>query len=127
MSIAELLRDGLFANSGVSALVSTRIYPLRLPQHPTYPALTYQRISNSGQDGTSNRKESRWQINCWATTHLAAVSLSAAVKAFAEEWHDVSETPSIEWARVVGEYDDEDDEAKVYRTIVDVILITKGD
>jgi hypothetical protein len=109
---------------GLAGVVSTRIYPLNLPQPPTYPAITYQRISNSGQDGTSTLKQSRWQIDCWASTYVGSQTVAAAVKAFAEEWHD---SPGIEWARVVNEIDDYDDDAKVYRIIVDVILHTTGD
>ena len=127
MSIGTLLRDGLANDNGVSAIVGSRIYPAILPQTPTYPAITYQRVSSTGQNGTSDRKESRWQVNCWGATYSEAVSLAAAVKAFAEEWHDVSESPGIAWARVVNEFDDYDDVADVYRIIVDVILHTTGD
>lgn len=127
MTIAALLKAGLAADSGVAALVGNRIYPLKLPQKPTYEAITYQRISNTGQNGTSTRRESRWQINCWAETHVEATALAAAVKAFAEDWHDADQTPGIAWARVVNELDDYDDQADVYRIIVDVILHTTGD
>ena len=127
MTIAALLRGGLINDSGVSAIVSTRVYPGLLPQSPTYEAITYQRISSTGQNGTSNRKESRWQINCWAQTYAEAQVLAAAVKAFAEEWHDLDQIPGIAWARVVNEIDDYDDVADVYRVIIDVILHTAGD
>jgi hypothetical protein len=124
MSVYTQFRAGLAADSGIAALVSTRIYPLNLPQEPTYGAITYRRVSNSGQDGTSNRKESRWQVDCWSSTYVGSQAIAAAVKAFVEEWHD---SPGIEWARAVNEIDDYDDAAKVYRIIVDVILHTTGD
>ena len=127
MTIGILLHAGLAGDSGISSIVGARIYPLKLPQSPTYEAISYERISNTGQDGTSNRKESRWQINCWARTYAEAQTLSAAVKAFAEEWHDADQTPGIAWARVVNELDDYDETAEVYRVIVDVILHTTGD
>ena len=127
MSVATLLRAGLAEDSGIAAIVSTRIYPLLLPQTPTLEAITYQRISSTGQNGTSERKESRWQINCWAATYGETVALAAAVKSFVEEWHDVSETPGIDFARVVNELDDYDDVADVYRSILDIMLHTTGD
>ena len=127
MSISTLLRAGLIGDSGVGALVSTRIYPDDLPQKPTYPAITYQRISNSGQNGSSNRRESRWQLNCWGETYDDVTDLAAAVKAFIEEWHDVSETPGIAWARVINEFDDFDDETRTRRSLIDVILHTIGE
>jgi hypothetical protein len=127
MTIASLLQARLANDEDVEALVSTRVYPLLLPQKPVYEAITYQRISSSGQDGTSDRKESRWQINCWAEHAGQAYALAGAVKASLEEWHEVDETPGVSWARVVNELDDYDDESKVYRIIVDVILHTTGD
>lgn len=125
MTIASLLKIAL--STAASASVGTRIYPTILPEHPTYPALTYQRISNTGQDGTSNRKESRWQINCWSVSHFGSHTLAALVKAGLEEYHDMDQTPGIAWVRVVNELDDYDDEAEVFRVIVDVILHTEGD
>jgi hypothetical protein len=125
MTIASLLKARLLTVAGGS--VGTRVYPRKLPQHPTYPALVYQRISNTGQNGTSNRKESRWQIGCWAETDVGATALAATVKTGLEEYHAVSQTPAIEWARVVNELDDYDDEVKACRNIVDVILTTTGD
>lgn len=130
MSIASLLRSELITNAGTSALVSTRVYPLQLPQPPTLPALSYSRVSSSGQNGTSNRKESRWQIDCWASTHAGVTALAAAVKTAMEEWHDISETPGVAWARVVNELEDFEDQpgvTGVYRIILDVILHTTGD
>jgi hypothetical protein len=127
MTIAALLKTALTNISGMGALVSTRIYPVFLPQTPTLPAISFQRISNTGQYGTSDRKQSRWQINCWASTHVGATAVAAAVKAGLEEYHDADQIPAIDWARVVNELDDYDDAAKVYRIIVDVILHTTGD
>lgn len=127
MTIGALLRSALVDNAGVVAIVGQRVYPVLLPQNPTYPAISYERISSTGQDGTSNRKESRYQINCWARTYAGVVSLSAAVKVALEEYHDADQTPGISWVRVVNELDDYDSEVDVFRIIVDVILHTTGD
>lgn len=126
MSIGVLLRNRL-ASGGVAALVSARVYPVLLPQTPTYPAVSYQRISNSGTNGSTALRESRWQVNCWAATYAGAVSLSEAVKAAMEEHTDVSQTPGIKYSRVVNEFDDYDPEAEIYRVILDVMLTTTGD
>jgi len=134
MTIAVLLRDALAENSGVSSKVSTRIYPLLLPENnPTLPAITYQRISNTATNGSTALRETRWQISCWAkrsegiSGYKAAQELAASVKSALEEYRDTSETPGIKQAYVVNENDDYDDEARVYRTIVDVMLVTTGD
>lgn len=127
MSIEALVYGRLTTYSGVTAIASTRTYPMLLPQTPTYPAVTYQKISNSEQKGTSALRDSRWQLNCWGATYAAAHSLAAQVKAAFEEWHDVDQTPGVLMARIAGEVDDYDDSADVFRVIVDVLLTTTGD
>lgn len=134
MTIAVLLKEALAENSGVNSKVSTRIYPLLLPENnPTLPAITYQRISNTATNGSTSLRETRWQINCWAKRREGAAGykeaqeLAAAVKTALEEYRDTSETPGIKQAYIVNEIDDYDDDAKVYRTIVDVMLVTTGD
>lgn len=127
MSIEALVYGRLTTYGGVTAINSTRTYPMQLPQHPTYPAMSYQKISNSEQKGTSALRDSRYQLNCWASTYAEAHSLAAQVKAAFEEWHDLDQTPGILMARIVGELDDYDDSALVYRVIIDVMLTTTGD
>jgi hypothetical protein len=46
--IEEALRARLIGQSGLTALVSTRVYPLGLPQNPTLPAITYALVSDNG-------------------------------------------------------------------------------
>jgi len=134
MSIEALVYGRLTTYSGITAIASTRTYPMLLQgNNPTLPAITYQKISNTEQKGTSILRDSRWQINCWAK-HRAdgggyseAHSLAAQVKAAFEDWHDLDQTPGVNYGRVAGEIDDYDDAALVYRVIVDVILTTTGD
>jgi hypothetical protein len=127
MSIEALVYGRLTTYSGITAIASTRTYPMRLPQNPTLPAISYQKISNTEQKGSSNLKDSRYQLNCWATTYAEAHSLAAQVKAAFEEWHDANQTPGVLMARMVGETDTEDDDTKTYRVILDVFLTTTGD
>lgn len=126
MSIGTLLRDRLTAGSA-GAIVGERVYPLFLPQTPTLEAISYQRISNSGTNGNTAVRESRWQVSCWASTYAGAVSLAEAVKTDLEDHSDVSETPGIKYCRVVNELDDYDPETELPRVILDVILTTTGD
>lgn len=60
------LRDHLVANVPT---VSGRVYPVLLPQSPTYPALTYQLISDPRghtHDGPDGLVDARYQITTWA-------------------------------------------------------------
>jgi hypothetical protein len=46
MSIAETIYSVLSANTGLAALVGTRIYPVSAPQSVVFPYIVYSRISN---------------------------------------------------------------------------------
>jgi len=126
-TLSGLLKNALSSSAGVTAIVGTRIYPLELPQTPTYEAITYQRVSNTAQQGSTALRQSRYQINCWAAKYSEAQELAVAVKTALEEYTDTDQIPGIKMSQVANEFDDYDIEATVYRTVIDVILTTTGD
>lgn len=77
------IRTLLLADATVAGLVADRIYPLVLPQKPTLPAVTYQRISTPIQyaQGGPSLATPRLQIDCWAGDYDSAKALAAAVAA----------------------------------------------
>lgn len=123
----ELLYTALANDAGVAALVSTRIYPLLLPQSPTYGAITYHRISNGPHIGGTDYRNSRYQLDCWETTHPRAEALANAVKSALEAHKDEDQTPSIKMVRVVNEIENYEDDTESYRIIIDVMVSTIGD
>ncbi len=72
--------------TGITNLVSTRVYLERIPQGATLPCLTYQRISTprllahdtSGSAGTAHP---RFQFDAWATTYSSAKAITDALRA----------------------------------------------
>jgi hypothetical protein len=73
----------LQSDPNVAALVATRVYPIRLPQSVTLPALTFQQVSGvrdlvHGQP--SGMANPRIQITSWAATYAAANGLARAVR-----------------------------------------------
>ncbi len=84
MGIETGLYTELSGNAGVSALVGTRIYPQKLAQDATLPALVYSVISDPREltlDGPSDFIRARVQVDAWADTYLEAIALSDAVRA----------------------------------------------
>ena len=66
--------------AALTALVSTRIYPLTLPQEPTLPALTYFRVSSApsrNHDGAYGFALKRFQFDIYAITYLACLQVKA--------------------------------------------------
>ena len=74
----------LLSDSGVSAHVSTRVYPGARQQGSALPAITLTRISGGplySDEGEAGLDDARIQIDCWAETYSAAKLLARAVKA----------------------------------------------
>jgi hypothetical protein len=74
----------IFARLNGSTAAANRVYPLLLPQQPTYPAVTYQQISSvashaMGQDSPLTRL--RVQVNSWGKTYAEARALATEVEA----------------------------------------------
>lgn len=95
VSIGELLKGYVLADVTVAGLAGTRMYPLRLPEKATLPALVYQRISGERMNvlhGQASAAEPRYQIDAWAANQKDAVTLGAAVRqrieAFTGTWTD---------------------------------------
>jgi hypothetical protein len=78
------LRLLILADPAVATLLGDRAYPLVLPQAPTLPALTYQRIPGGtrveSHGGDSGLTQARIQLDCWAETYLAAKEALQAVR-----------------------------------------------
>lgn len=91
-----------------------RVYALVLPDESSYPAITYQRISNvpvNSLSGSSDLDQVRVQVDCWATTYGAA-------KALAGEVRTAMEAAAFK-GLLVTDADEFDDVAKVYRVSMD--------
>lgn len=72
----------LLADSTLSALVSTRVFPLSRLQGSALPAVTYQRISGAplyADDGEVGLTEARLQVDTWAETYSTAKTAARAV------------------------------------------------
>lgn len=78
----EDIRTRLLATSGVTTLVSQRIYCGSRPQGGTLPDIIINRVSGAPvytDDGESGLAEARIEIDCWGTTYGAAKNVARAV------------------------------------------------
>lgn len=81
--IGIALRARLLADATVSAVISTRVYPSRLPQSPMLPSVVYHLISGADEchlGGLVGVAHARLQIDCYALTRIAASALSTKVR-----------------------------------------------
>lgn len=125
--IDEALYSLLIAYAGLTALVSTRIYPMHLPQQPTLPAVSYQRISSGRRDvhhgGITAVAETIFQVSCWATTLKSAKDIAAAVRTRMHGYNGTVGSVKIFSSRVINEVDLYDPETNVYHVPVDVAVL----
>lgn len=73
----------LTATAALTALVSTRIYPDVMPDSPTFPSVTYHRLSGKSEKGAISDpplKSAVFQVSAWAKTRLASRQIAAQVR-----------------------------------------------
>lgn len=100
----------LSADATIAAATSSRIYPLVMPQNVTFPAITYQRISDNPVNdlsGYSNLSNPHLAINCWATRYDEA-------KELAENVHDAMNTSTAFKAILINDLDGYDPDTGLF-------------
>lgn len=77
------LRALLVADTPVAAIAGTRIYPRRLPQGATLPAVVYHKVGGADETGLAGLQgvgHQRFQVDAYATTKLVADQLATAIR-----------------------------------------------
>lgn len=123
MSFYQDLYTYMQTQAGLTALVSTRMYPLKLPQNATVPALTYQKIARPREyshSGDSNLANPTYQFDCWAKTHEAAVTVAVQVEAAFTGFSGTMGSETVYAAFISNVIDDIEPDTALYRQIVDV-------
>lgn len=121
MIVEAEISSTLQVYAGLIPLVSTRIYPLLLPQTPVLPAIVYQKISGPrsySHSGDSNLTFTRYQFSIWAHTYAIAKSVAAQLRACLSG----KQFTTIRAAFVANEMDGYDSETKDFRIIMDFMF-----
>jgi hypothetical protein len=125
MTIETELRARLAADATVAGLVVARIYPIVLPQKPTYPAITYSKVSGERLHtlaGAAGRAMPRISISAWSDVGYASVqTLAAAIRASLDGFNGTLTT--IQTNIILdNEIDFYEDDTRVYRILQDYRL-----
>jgi len=86
-TLEESLTTLFLATAGITNLVGTRVYGMKITQGSTFPCLTKQRISTprlhtmdmSGSSGTLAHP--RFQIDVWGVSEISVKAVTDAVRA----------------------------------------------
>jgi len=116
MSIESDLVAHLKNDSGVSALVGTRIYPLMAPQNVINPYITYQVVndnSNQCMGGEVYQNDTRFQLDVWSTKYSEVKAIKEAV---------LSALIGFKSSNSISNMDDYEPDTKLYRQLIDFKL-----
>lgn len=81
MSIETAIYTAITSDSGLSAIVGTRVYQVKMPDNVTMPAISYQTLSGTVVEsftGFSNLSSPIISLDCWAKS--AGVAKDMATK-----------------------------------------------
>lgn len=127
--IHEALYSRLKNDSGVSAIVGSRVYPQKAIQGGALPCVVYQRVTTSERNlyhgGVTETALSRFQLDCWSTTPKGALQLSEAVIACIHGWSGTVGSEKIYYSQVVNTQDSFDLETGEYVIPIDVEILHK--
>lgn len=129
-NIEKAIVSKLVGTSAVNNLISGRIYPLQLPQTPTLPAITFQRVDGPREhhfEGASGIAHPRIQIDTYARTYPEVVELAKQVRIALDGFDGAVGTVNIKGAWLRGDHDMDDglsDELVVdqYRRTLDFVI-----
>ena len=83
MSANKIVYNILSNNAALTALISTRLNPIRIPQESSFPAVSYQLVSeipNPTKSGHSRTEFARVQVNAYGITLASTESVSSAIR-----------------------------------------------
>jgi len=125
-AIEEAVFDRSQTFAGLNTLIGTRFFPMKLPQNPTYPACTYNRISSEhiramGADPGLARV--RIQIDCWETQYSLVKVLQRQVRLAFERWSGTHAGVTVDDSLIETTFDNYDEDTNIYQVSIDFDVI----
>ena len=120
-TIEKAIRSILVNNSTVKA-ITTRCYPGKIPQDPTYPLIVYYKVTGMRDhhlQGPSGLAHPRFQVEAWATTYDAAKTLANAIRTALDGYSGTVGTVDIRSILIESERDVYEDAVSCHRVIMD--------
>lgn len=125
MTIEAGLYDYLTNNANVSGVVAARIYPIIMPQNPTYPCITYTSsgaVRNSTFSGQTDFVGMQIDIDCWASTYSAAKDLQSKVRGVVQNYQGLMGGVTVDSVFVYDPYETYEVDAEAYRCTIPITI-----
>jgi len=113
--IEKAITSRLDGYAGLSALISTRIYPLKLPQDSTMPAVVYQIVSKTRESAMGSDPglaTARVRISSFADSYSSAKDVGEQVRAALQRWSGTEATVVIQDSFIEMDIEQYDPEVK---------------
>ena len=104
--VEQALFTRLSGFAGLTALVSTRVFPVTLPQQVTYPAVVMQKVSavrHPAFNTDSGVTSARFQVSAFGKTYSATKAVIDQVRAALQRFRGTVSTVVIQDIMVDGE------------------------
>lgn len=125
MTIEEAIFTRLTTFAGLVALIASKVFPLKAPHDFNAPYVTYQKISGNrfqAHEGNSDLSNPRFQFSCWAVSYKQAKLVANQVVSAMHAFKGVVDGVDIQMSGVDSEVDTYDEETKLFRVIIDIVL-----
>ena len=116
----------LSADLGLKALVSTRIYPLLLPQNATLPALTYARVSTERESAfvsDPGLSTARIQVDVWGDTVSSVQNVAEEVRGALHRYKGTIAAVVVEESHIENEVMMYEPETEIFHIVLDFSIL----
>lgn len=109
-------------DGAVAALIGTRMYPTKLEQGATMPAVSFQHVSEE-RKGTFGSPATMpgvlMQIDCWDSTFTGVKTLARAVRLALDNFKGLSAGETISAVLLENQTDQYEEAVKLYRVLME--------
>lgn len=115
----------ILVNDATVKTLTTRIFPVTIPQDPIYPLILYTKISGSRDhilQGPSGFAHPRFQIDAWDESYTGAKSLANAIRKALDGYRGTVLDTRIGSCLIDSERDIYESEIKIYRVSQDYLI-----
>ena len=112
----------ILINDATVKAITTRVYPVTIPQSPQYPLILYTKITGMRDHhlrGPSGHAHPRFQIEAWAKTYTEAKTLADAIREALDGYSGTAAGTKIGSCLIESEQDIYESEIEVYRVTSD--------
>lgn len=129
VSVGLALVSRLTTVAAVTALVGSRIYPLKVPQGATMPCIRYANISTiervNAMGNDPGPVSQRMQLDCYGTTYASARAVFEATQAALQRYRGTEAGIEVMASFIDDEQDSFEEDATyggLYRSRLDVVI-----